>query len=88
MYFKAAINALVLDFEKCVLSLLTVCHIAKHLLNTFFLIFAKYYGRIWPWKGILLHGLHQNAVSLSQSLFLGFDLNSNYVCVVHSKGGY
>lgn len=48
MYFKAAINALVLDFEKLVLSLLRVCHVVNHLLNSFFLIFAKYYGRFWP----------------------------------------
>lgn len=33
------------------------------------------------WKGILLHGLHQNAASLChRALFLGFGLNSSYMC--------
>lgn len=41
MYFKGAINTLVLDFEKWVLSLLRVCHMVKHLLNLFVLIFLK-----------------------------------------------
>lgn len=81
VYFKAAVNALILDFEKWVLSLLRVCHLVKHLLNSFFPIFAKYYYRIWPLERSLpAWSAPECCFFLSYSLFLVFGLNSSYIC--------
>lgn len=53
----------------------------KNLLNSFCLIFAKYYGRIWPLERNCAHGLHQSAASLChRALFLGFGLNNSCMC--------